>query len=476
MQCERFKMNFSKLMVTLAAAIFISQTQAMTMSDPFKIDDLATPNPQTYWLKPPDLLVDEAANTQAASCLPNKRLSLAEITDFALLNSPDTRLAWYQAKAAAANVGIAESAYLPQIDAGAEVQFTANVFTSPHSSETTYGPNFSLSYLLLDLGNRSNTLLATRYAQMAANLNQNNAIQQVILKVQQSYYQALGQQALVSANQLSVKQAKTSLEVANALRQSGLETIGDVYQAQGAYAQAILDLQTAQGNYQTSLGTLATAMGLPVNTPLKLMPLRTVRETAEMKQSINQLLVTAKHNRPDLLSAEAQVRQSGAELAATRASILPTLTLNATAEPGGVFSDTSGTNVTTELVLSMPLFTGFSYTYQVKQAEAQAKAAQATRDQLNQQVQSQVWQNYFALQTAKLNISTTQVLLKSSLQASAQALGQYKSGVGDILSVLTTQTTLAKARQQSIQANLNWYLALAQLAASAGTLVLCNPI
>src|SRR5258708_180787 len=84
----------------------------------------------------------------------------------------------------------------------------------------------------IDFGNRSNTVLAAQYAQIAANLNQNNAFQQVILEVQESYYEVLGQQALVSANQLSLKQAKTSLDVAQALRENGLATIGDVYQAE----------------------------------------------------------------------------------------------------------------------------------------------------------------------------------------------------------------------------------------------------
>ncbi len=87
--------------------------------------------------------------------------------------------------------------------------------------------------------------------------------------MQQAYFQVLGQQALVSANQQSVKQAKASLDSAQALRANGMATIGDVYQAQASYAQANLDLQTSQGNYQTALGQLATAMGLPANANIR---------------------------------------------------------------------------------------------------------------------------------------------------------------------------------------------------------------
>ena len=455
-------------LAVLAGGTLCSQTSWAI--DPFNTEELTPAAPQIYWNKPATLTVTDTAAPTAALALPKKPLTLAELTDFALRNSPDTRLAWYQAKAAAANVGISESAYLPQLDAGFAGQYTASVFSSPHSSATTYGPNFSLNYLLLDFGNRSNTVLAAKYAQIAANLSQNTAIQQVILQVQQAYYQVLGQQALVAANKLSLKQAKTSLDSAQALRQNGLATIGDVYQAEASYAQSNLDLQTSEGNYQTALGQLATAMGLPANTSIRLVSLRQPPKIQALNRVVAGLLTVAKSNRPDLLAAEAKVRQSQAQLAATRASILPTLSVTASTAPGGIFSNTTGTDTTATLTLSVPLFTGFSYTYNVRQAQAQVLAAQATRDQLNQQIQFQVWQSYYALQTAEQNIGTTEILLKSSLQASNQALGQYKSGVGDILSVLTTQATLASARVQNVQAKLNWYIALAQLAAAVGTL------
>ena len=215
---------------------------------------------------------------------------------------------------------------------------------------------------------------------------------------------------------------------------------------------------------------MSTISGLPADTNIELAPLHSPLKIDAIEQKVSHLLTEAKINRPDLLAAEAKVRENAAQLAAVKASVLPSISVQAQALPGGVFSNTSGTNVDATLSLSFPLFTGFSYTYQVRQARANLETAEASRDQLYQQVQSQVWQNYYALKTAAENISTTEILLKSSIQANEQAFGQYKNGVGDILSVLTTQTTLANARVQNIQAQLNWYVALAQLAASVGAL------
>ncbi len=53
------------------------------------------------------------------------------------------------------------------------------------------------------------------------------------------------------------------------------------------------------------------------------------------------LLADAKCNRPDLLAAEAAVGQTQAQLNATKASILPTLSLTSNIVPGGVFAATN---------------------------------------------------------------------------------------------------------------------------------------
>lgn len=413
--------------------------------------------------------VNTQAATLAAVRLPNRPLTLAEVTDFALRNNPNTRLAWAQALTAAANLGVAKSAYLPQLTSGGAVSYSADVFTNESNAETTYGPNLGLSYVLWDFGNRANTVKAARFDVIAANLMQNSQIQQVILQVEQAYYQVLGQQALIEANQKSVAEAQTSLNASQALRTHGLATIGDMYQAQSSLAQANLNLAQSQGDYHIALGQLTTTMGLPADYAIRLLPLTRNLPIRKIHQDVRTLLQASKRYRPDLLAAEAQVRASQATLAATKAAGMPTLELDASAGPH-VVGDTSITGTTSSISINIPLFTGFQQTYNVRQAKAQVLAAAATRDQLNQQVEFEVWQAYFTVQTAEKNITNADVLLQSSQQSLNQALGQYKAGVGNILSVLTAQSSLASARVQSIQARLSWYTAVAQLAAAVGTL------
>jgi TolC family type I secretion outer membrane protein len=438
--------------------------------DPFATDKQTTASPQTSWNAPSDLALTPATQ-QTSTTVPSSTepLSLAEVTDIALQNNPATQIAWQQAKTAAANLGIAKSAYWPQLNAGASVQHSNNLFYPSSDTQSTYGPNVSLSYLIYDFGNRANKLRASQYSLIAANLNQNSQIQQIILQTQQAYYQVLGQEAFTTANEKSLAEAQTSLNVSKALRKHGMATIGDVYQAQAALSQAKLNLQQSQGDYQIALGQLATLMGLPVDFKFTLIPLSKIPPIKPTQQQITDLLAEAKTERPDLLAAQATVLASQAQLAATKAAGRPSVQFNATSTPK-LTDDRNINNANVSLNVSVPLFTGYSQTYQVRQNKAQLDQAQATRDQLFQQVQLQVWQAYYALKTAENNIENTDTLLKSNEQAAKQAAGQYKAGVGTMLNMLTTQSSLATARVESIQARLNWYNALAQLSQAVGVL------
>lgn len=458
----------AKYLRAIILGYFLIAGIAVASPDPLNTDKLTTNSPNQFWhgnvgfqvnSHPPKLLIQ----------LPERPLTLGELTDYALRNNPTTWLAWAQAKQAAANVGLAKGAYLPQVAGGAAASYSADVFVGEHNSQTNFGPNVSLSYVLWDFGNRANTLKSARYLSIAANLNQNTQIQQLMLQVEQAYYSVLGQQALMGANEKTVAQAQTSLDAAQALRKYGVATIGDVYQAQSSLAQAKLDLTRVQGDYQIALGQLTTSMGLSANYPLKLVPLGNNRPITQINAKVEQLLAWAKRYRPDLLAAEAAMRASQAQLAATKAAVWPVLQVTATAGPH-VVDTTSITGTSSSVSLTIPLFTGFQQTYNVRSAKAQVQISQATRDQLDQQIAFQVWQAYYTLQTAQKNIVNADSLMTSSEQAVKQAIGQYKAGVGNILTVLTTQASLANARVQSIQARLSWYIALAQLSAAVGVL------
>jgi outer membrane protein TolC len=89
--------------------------------------------------------------------------------------------------------------------------------------------------------------------------------------------------------------------------------------------------------------------------------------------------------------------------------------------------------------------------------------AEATRDQLFNQTELDVWQAYYDLQTAATGIATTKTLVQGATQTASVAAARYQSGVGNLLDLLTAQTDETNALVQSIQSQLDWYTALARL-------------
>jgi outer membrane protein TolC len=130
----------------------------------------------------------------------------------------------------------------------------------------------------------------------------------------------------------------------------------------------------------------------------------------------------------------------------------------------------SGPSYTISLGLSVPIFNGFSHQYDLAAARAQADASSALADQTRQQVITQVFVSYYALETAQQRVATADDLLASAQQSVQVAAGRYREGVGSIIDLLTAQTALANARAQQVQSRWQWYSSLAQLARDAGVL------
>ncbi|TMC59891.1 MAG: TolC family protein [Chloroflexi bacterium] len=192
---------------------------------------------------------------------------------------------------------------------------------------------------------------------------------------------------------------------------------------------------------------------------------------AGVADSVDRLIASALLGRPDLAAARSQALAARAAIGESRASLLPSLNLSATA--GRTYATTipNGANsYNLSLDLSIPLFNGFSRQYDLRAAEYQADAAAAQSETVRQQVVYQVFSSYYTLQTSTRRVRTAEDLLASARQSSEVALARYKAGVGTVLDLLAAQSALASARAQQVGARLTWSVSLAQLAHDAGVL------
>jgi outer membrane protein len=413
------------------------------------------------------------ANSTAPSI--SQPLSLVQLTDLALSNNPATKLAWASVRSSEAGLELARSGYWPQLTASYSVDriqpSSASGTTLPVERDS--GPAIDLSYLLWDFGTRSGSTDAAKFNLTSAQLSQSQTMQDLILTVEQDYYQVLDLQGLAEADAESLKDATASLDAARQRKASGLATIGDVYQAEAAQAGAQLALQQTQGQLAVARGQLAVAVGYPADSALPLAPWDTKVTPQMPSQSIQQLLDEARNGRPELLASKAQQQAAFASLEAAQGRGLPTLGFDYTAARtrSVVAGQTSTANTyDASLTLSVPLFTGFANQAANRQAQAAVDAAQASDEQLMQTVELEVWQAYQNLNTSASTLDTTDTQLKSAQEAMDVTNARYKGGLGSILDVLSAQATLANARVQQVQARLNWFAALAAMGHAVGGL------
>lgn len=452
---------FAPLPLTLAFAAVLAAAPALAL-DPLGSDALAPPRPALG-----------GSEGQGANPCPEQPvsgpLSLTEVVERALCHNPQTREVWANARAQAALVGVAQAAYLPGLSLSAGQSRNRNDSRKPESY-TQKNAGLTLSYLLFDFGARAASLENARQLLAAAAATQDSTVQAVFLAALQAYYQVQATEAALVAARESERASLESFNAADARYKVGTATPADRLQAQTAYSQASLKRIQADRDFKNAQGTLANVIGGEAHRPPALVPATpVVAPTREFTADVDALVAEARRRRPDLVAAEAQYQAAQANVEAVRAAGLPTLSL--TAGPayqdlGGNVSNTSSIGVT----LNVPLFTGFSTTYKVRNAESLKEAREAQRERIRQQVALDVWKAYQGLITAGQSLQTTADLLVSAEAAEKVALGRYKAGLGSILDVLNAQSALAAARQQRVQATFEWNVSRATLAQSMGNL------
>ncbi len=506
-------------MRTLICALFClcsNPALAEETSDQFGTEAMLPPRPVLSQPKEPALSLDVEVGDPCDTRSLNHALDLSEVVNLALCNNAQTREAWANSRAQAAQVGVSKAGYLPSAAVNASVNRN---LTGANSGLDQRSIGLSISYLLYDFGSRAANLENARQLLAAASAAQDSTIQAVFLAAVEAFYQAQAAIAALDAALESERAARESFAAAEARHIAGGATLADKLQSRTAYSQATLNRITADGHLKNARGALANMIGLDANrnvslvaaagyfaatrnmlaSPLPIPLSETTSHSTKLPKSaakslvipqagegandasqeeealkifegdVNTLIEDARQRRPDLQAAAAQARAAKASADAARATDRPTISLNASSNQNtsaGISSRGSQVGIT----LSVPIFSGYAPTYRVRAAEAQLDARNIQLEQLRLQVALDVWTAYQNLITATQSLRSTADLLDSAEQSERVALGRYKAGVGNMLDVLNAQSALASARRQRIQSAFDWNINRAALAQAMGSL------
>ncbi len=462
-------------------ALFIGLVTALPSVEAFQNDVFSTDNQVRSSANYP-------SNVSCGITSVDHELTLEIAVEHVLCKDPQTHFTWANAKAQAAQIGIARSAWLPKLDGELTnrkghqaVDYDNELRFSDSGSQKSSSQGLTFSWLLFDFGQRSAILERSQLLLNAANASHDAALQNALLTASQLYYSALAaQRTLVAARQVE-NLATQNFEAADAKFKAGAAALSDKLQAQTALSQARLRATRDEGDAAYKVGLLALRMGIPPQAKLTLTDnLENLVDTS-FADSIDELLAKARRNNPDLLAVAAQMKASKAAIDEVRAAGYPSLSLvgnvtrNHNTGIGTDYGDVRQSDLSIGMQLTIPLFEGFGRSYRVRDAEARYDASKAQMDDVKLRLAVDTWEYYQALSTETRSLLSTRELVEQARQSFEVVQGRYQSGIGSMLEPLNALTAYANAEEEHIQALLNWQTARLNLTARIGLLSLNVP-
>src|SRR5262245_3887543 len=416
---------------------------------------------------------------------PGRVYGLAELIDLAERANPQTRRAWEMARAAGAGVGEAEAPWYPTLALVLPASWRRYDIPSTNAAEIyrlgSTEPTLALSWLLFDFGRRNADLERARQALLAANFAFNRTHQDVAFAVQRSYYAYDAARADVAAAEASLATAEQVELASRARRERGLATRPDELLAVQETARARYELEDARGRVDDAWAALAASVGVPPVPRFEVGDSSSEPLPAELPASVEAVIDAALEQRPDLAARLAELRAREAEVRRAQAEFLPRVDLAGSG--GGAFrhynvrvprTDSSDTFDYAEpaygagLRLEWTLFDGFLRESALRRSEAEAGAARSDLEELELRALQEIWSAYADARTSLRKYEFSEALLAASQEAYDAELRSYRTGLVDLLGLLTAQRDLARARSIRVASRSEVLGSAAALAWAAG--------
>lgn len=333
------------------------------------------------------------------------------------------------------------------------------------------GAGGTVSQLLTDFGHTHNLVLSQELEEKAQDANASATTEDIVLATDQAFYNALEAQALVRVAAQTVNARQTTDNQVRQLTRNKLKSTLDLSFADVDLSQGKLLQLDAQNNADSAMAALDNILGLDHHVQFNL-----VEENAAAQPPPDEaqpLIQLALQQRPDL-KALGYDQQSESKLArAQREQLLPTISALATAGSVPVRSDQYYSNNwwgAAGVNMKIPIFNGFLYNAQAKEAsiraEADSEQVRALRDQIVRDVRT-AW---LASHTAWQRVAVTQQLADQANRALQLAQTRYKLGLSSIVELSQAQLQQTQAEIGNTNAQYQYRLALATLNYETGVL------
>ena len=424
------------------------------------------------------------SDTQPVRCTESvdwsQPLALSKAVDLALCNNPQVQAAWAAIKVQAAALGEARAAWWPTLNTTVSALHSRTTYPDAPGADTAsrghtvYG---AFNWRLFDFGGRAANRDAANALLLAAMDQHDATLQKTLTATVGAYFDALTAQATLQARCKARALSDRTLQATQRREARGAAGRNDTLQARTAQARAQLAEQRAQGDFTKALAGLVYALGLPqtsAQTSGVTLAEPEIAPTDVSMKDLSEWLALAESQHPAISAARAQWIAAQEKVTSARSEGLPTLDFGANIYQNGYpnqgLQTTHSTTQTLGLTLTVPIFEGFTRTYKIRGAEAQAEQAQAQLQDVARQILGDVVKAFADAQSSLANLASSEALLKAARDALTSSQNRYERGAADILELLSVQNALTDAEQERIRCVSEWQAARLTLLATSGML------
>ncbi len=301
----------------------------------------------------------------------------------------------------------------------------------------------------------------------------------LLIRVSQAYFDVLTSEDNFELVQNQKKAVSEQLASAQRNFEVGTATITGVRDAQARFDLASAQAIAAENDLRTKRLALNMVVGLSDAKPKRLAKSATLVEPP--KEDVNTWVSQAHLHSPAVRQAQLALEVADFEMDKATAVHKPTLDAQMTygrtenlkgSFVGTTYASTPSTtwNPSVGLVLNVPLFTGFSGVYKVKEAIALKDKAQSDLENARRATEQATRNTYFGLLAGLSQVKAYEAAEASSQSAlDANKLG-YSVGVNINIDVLNSQSQLYQTKRDLAKARYDVLVTNLKLRQAAGTL------
>jgi len=392
-----------------------------------------------------------------------KTLSLQECIDIALKKNPDILASKATVEKSFFKIGEARSGYFPEIDLSLGYQRTYQESKTGEEYSKQYSGQISLTQTLFDFGKTSKQVQVQQELYKSTQWQDKDTLLQTIYNVKEAYFSVLKAKKQKETALEVIRQSKRHLDLAKGFYEVGLKPKIEVTKAEVELSNATLNLITAEKQLSQALLNLKVAMGA---VDMQDFDIRQ-EEYAVRKLNEKELLDIAIERNPQLQAIKFNKQASISTEQLVKKEYMPKFT--GSASYGYLNEDFPlEKKWTLFLQMSLPLFSGWSTTYKLKQAKADITYYSYKEDSIRQQITSQIKNLFVQLKEASQKIETLKIALKQAKENLDLAMGRYEVGIGSSIEVVDAIVLYEQTNTQYWQAVYDYNVTYAQIQKTVG--------